>query len=368
MLSLYIHIPFCKSKCPYCDFYSAVPGDQSRLDDYEKAVCERLFSYAKKLSDPVVGTVYFGGGTPSAFGEKRLCAVLKAAREAFRVAEDAEITAECNPADGTPAFFEALFAGGFNRVSMGMQSANAAELRVLGRRHTNEDVESAVRAARAAGFQNISLDLMLALPNSTCETLAKSVDFCTALGVEHVSSYLLKVEAGTPFARSAGTLALPDDDAAAEQYLFMVERLKAAGYAQYEISNFSRPGFHSRHNLQYWRLGGYLGIGPAAHSFAGGRRFYYPRDLEGFIKGNAPIDDGTGGDFEEYAMLALRLSEGLSRAASAARFETGEASFDALFQRAQKLPPHLVTLTEGGVALTPEGFLLSNAVLASVLP
>ncbi len=368
MLSVYIHIPFCKSKCPYCDFYSARPREESALEQYKEAVCARLFSYGEKYGRRAVGTVYFGGGTPSVFGAGRLCAVLDALRSSFDVQPDAEITAECNPADVDTAFFETLRAGGFNRISMGMQSANADELCVLGRRHTAKAVEEAVEAARAAGFDNISVDLMLALPHSDCETLARSVDFCAALGADHVSAYILKIEPGTDFARRADALALPDEDGAADQYLFAVERLASLGYRQYEISNFARPGRESRHNLQYWRCGEYLGLGPAAHSFVDGRRFYFPRDLAGFLAGNEPVDDGAGGDFSEYAMLTLRLSEGLSRVECARRFPDGEAQFEAVCARAGRLPKRLLRAGHEKIALTAEGFLVSNSVLAALLP
>ncbi|MGN0479069.1 MAG: radical SAM family heme chaperone HemW [Hominenteromicrobium sp.] len=368
MLSVYIHIPFCKSKCPYCDFYSAPPQGEGARAQYERAVCARLFSYGEKYAHRAVGTVYFGGGTPSVFGVERLCAVLGAVKAAFDVRPDAEITAECNPADVDSAFFETLRAGGFNRISMGMQSANAEELRVLGRRHTAQDVRRAVQAARAAGFENVSVDLMLALPHSSCDTLARSVDFCAALGADHVSAYILKIEPGTWFASIADTLALPDEDGAADQYLFAARRLKSLGYAQYEISNFARPGKESRHNLQYWRSGEYLGVGPAAHSFVAGRRFFFPRDLASFLRGDEPVDDGPGGSFSEYAMLALRLAEGLSRAACARRFPDGAAQFDALFAKASRLPKNLFTAGNEKIALTAEGFLVSNAILTEILP
>lgn len=368
MLSIYIHIPFCKSKCPYCDFYSASPREESALEQYKEAVCARLFSYGEKYGHRAVGTVYFGGGTPSVFGAKRLCAVLGAVKASFDVQPDAEITAECNPADVDLAFFETLRAGGFNRISMGMQSANADELRVLGRRHTAQDVQRAMQAARAAGFDNVSVDLMLALPHSSCDTLARSVDFCASLGADHVSAYILKIEPGTRFASIAEMLALPDEDGAADQYIFAARRLKALGYAQYEISNFARPGRESRHNLQYWRCGEYLGVGPAAHSFVAGRRFYYPRDLAAFLWGDEPVDDGPGGAFSEYAMLALRLSEGLSRADCARRFPDGAVQFDTVCAAAARLPRNLLTVENEKIALTDEGFLVSNAILAEILP
>ena len=368
MLSIYIHIPFCKSKCPYCDFYSAQPRGDSALEQYEKAVCARLFSYGGKYGHPAVGTVYFGGGTPSVFGADRLCRVLGAVRAAFRISADAEITAECNPGDVDAAFFETLRAGGFNRISMGMQSANADELRVLGRRHDAETVRRAAQAAREAGIGNISVDLMLALPHSNCGLLGRSVDFCAALGADHVSAYILKIEPGTAFAAQAETLGLPDEDGAADQYLFAVDRLKALGYDQYEISNFARPGRESRHNLQYWRCGEYLGLGPAAHSFVDGRRFYFPRDLAGFLAGGAPVDDGPGGAFPEYAMLALRLTEGLRRKDCVERFADGDAQYEAVRRAAAWLPKSLVLADHERIALTAEGFLVSNTILSEILP
>lgn len=368
MLSVYIHIPFCKSKCPYCDFYSACPKEENALEVYTKAVCARLFSYGEKYGHRAVGTVYFGGGTPSVLGAERLCTILNAVKAAFDVRAGAEITAECNPADVDRTFFETLKQGGFNRISMGMQSANADELKLLGRRHTAQDVKNAMRAAREAGIDNVSVDLMLALPGSSCEKLKKSIDFCAELGADHVSAYILKIEPGTPFSKMADSLELPDEDGAADQYLFMADRLKELGYAQYEISNFTRPGKESRHNLQYWRCGEYLGIGPAAHSFADGRRFYFPRDLAGFLDGNEPVDDGTGGGFAEFAMLALRLTEGLRKTACAARFPDSGTLFEDILSRAKRLPKQLVCADNEKIALTAEGFLVSNAILAEILP
>lgn len=365
-VSLYIHIPFCKSKCPYCDFYSARPEEDDVFDRYLAALCARLAVYGEKYGERLLHTVYFGGGTPSVFGAKRLCRVLEKVKEQFNVAENTEITTECNPADVDVSFFETLKRGGFNRISMGMQSANEAELKILGRRHTAETVREAVKAAREAGIDNVSVDLMLGLPNSSLETLKSSIDFCAALEADHVSAYILKIEPGTPFAKQE--LNLPDEDGTADQYLFAVNELKKHGYDQYEISNFARPGKESRHNLQYWRCGEYLGLGPAAHSFMEGRRFYFPRDLEGFLNGNAPTDDGAGGGFSEFAMLSLRLTEGLQRKICETRFENGGALFDGVLEGCKHLPKNLIHADYERISLTAEGFLVSNAILAEILP
>ena len=259
-----------------------------------------------------ITTIYFGGGTPSLLGPERLSRLLRQARKSFPLAPPGEATLEANPTHVNEAFFAALAEAGFTRLSMGMQSADREELKLLGRAHSPENVEEAVKAAQRAGFRNISLDMMLGLPGGSREKLGRTIAFASGLGVQHISAYILKVEPGTPFA-SAG-LVLPDGDETAEEYLFCVEELARQGFFQYEISNFSRPGFESRHNLIYWQGEEYLGIGPGAHSFQNGRRFYFPRDLEGFLAGSAPADDGPGGSFPEYAMLRLRLTEGLSEA------------------------------------------------------
>ena len=368
MLSVYIHIPFCISKCPYCDFYSACPKDEDVLEQYTQAVCMRIASYGEKYVHREVGTVYFGGGTPSVLGAEKLCRVLSAVRSAFSVHPEAEITVECNPADVNTAFFSKLKNGGVNRISMGMQSANEDELHLLGRRHTAEDAKRAMQSAREAGINNVSVDLMLALPDSDFEKLKKSIDFCAELGADHVSAYILKIEPGTPFWKMADTLCLPDEDGAADQYLFMVEKLREHGYEQYEISNFTKPGKESRHNLQYWRCEEYLGIGPAAHSFVSGKRFFFPRDMKVFLEGCEPQADGEGGSFSEFAMLALRLTEGLQRDVCERRFENGEALYDGVFKEAVRLPKMLVAADDSKIALTAEGFLVSNMILSEILP
>lgn len=362
MIGLYFHVPFCDGKCPYCDFYS-LRADEERMDRYLRRMEELL---SESGTGEPVATVYFGGGTPNLLGAERLAALLNRTSRAFSVQPGAEITVEANPTHVDRAFFEALRKAGFNRLSIGLQSANEEELRLLGRRHSPQDAAEAVAAARAAGFQNVSLDLMLGLPGGSEERLLRSIEFAAALDVEHISSYLLKVEEGTPFA--AGGIQVPEEDEAADQYLFCVEELEKRGYRQYEISNFARPGRESRHNLVYWHGEEYLGFGPGAHSFYRGRRFYYPRSLEDFLKGGRPLPDGEGGGFEEYAMLNLRLTEGLRKSACEQRFgAAGKAAFEEMGKRAGRCPAGLVKLDGERVAFTPEGFLVSNALLLRLL-
>ncbi len=354
---VYIHVPFCWGKCPYCDFYSVVPDD-TVVDRYVRRTLELMPEYGGRVS-----TVYFGGGTPSIIGAKRLGALLEGVCKNFTLSPNAEITCEANPTGVDGDFFRELRSAGFNRLSMGMQSADLGELRLLGRRHGPDEVRRAVELARAAGFENISLDLMLALPGSSEQTLQRSIDFAAGLSPEHISAYILKIEPGTPFA-SRG-LVLPDDDKTADQYLFTVERLGGLGYEQYEISNFSRPGYESRHNLCYWKCEEYLGLGPGAHSFYGGRRFHWERDLDGYIRGDGPTDDGPGGSMGEFAMLNLRLTRGLIEGECIARFgEEGREMFERVRKRALGCPGSLVRTAPDRVSFTPEGFLVSNALIA----
>lgn len=364
MPGIYIHAPFCDGKCPYCDFYS-LPASDKLMDRYTEKIAEQLLRYPdKKLSAP---TVYIGGGTPSLLGAKRLDKILNAAAKGFQLQTDAEITLEANPRSVDNAFFAAVRKSGFNRVSVGLQSGNERELALLQRRHTVESAAQAVRCAREGGFENLSLDLMLALPDQTKETLGHSIDIAAGLGAQHISAYILKIEEDTPFATRYQPDDLPDDELTRGLYLFMAEKLEALGYLQYEISNFAKPGCESRHNLLYWRCEEYLGFGPSAHSFFEGRRFFYPADLSEFLEGTSPLDDGPGGEFEEYAMLALRLAEGLVRSACAERYPDGRKLFDCVFQNIKKCPPELLQADSKHISLTKEGFAVSNAVIGTLL-
>lgn len=376
-VGLYIHVPFCAGKCPYCDFYS-LRADETAMDEYTKAVCDCLARMARKFPR-MADTLYFGGGTPTLLGAKRLCAILARAQECFGL-ENAEITVEANPNRDLKDIFTALYAAGVNRLSMGLQSALPEELAFLGRAHSPEGARRAVEDARVAGFENISLDLMLGLPHQTEETVRHSVDFCAALGAAHISAYLLKIEEDTPFARRNTAALCPDGDGQADLYLSAVAALAARGYAQYEISSFARDAKYSRHNLKYWNCEEYLGVGPSAHSMAGGERFYYPRDLGGFIadpsrlvreENDCPavLEQLAGGgaiSFEEYAMLRLRLAEGLHFAALRRRYPAVDTA--ALAAKAGPLAGVGLCAVNGeSIALTAKGFLVSNAIIARLV-
>lgn len=361
---LYIHIPFCSGKCPYCDFYSS-RGNVEQMDRYISALCDEIERKSEEYPFSA-DTVYFGGGTPSLLGAKRLSRILDAVCKSFDVRADAEITVECNPSSVDQNFFNDIALSGFNRISMGMQSFVDSERKILGRRGSGKDVLKRVEEARRAGLQNISLDLMLGIPLQTRESFAKSLNVCIESGVPHVSGYMLKIEEGTPFYKMGDKLLLPDEDTVCDMYIQMCETFEKAGINQYEVSNFAVKGKESRHNLKYWHCEEYLGIGPSAYSFMNGKRFFYKRDTEKFILSPETVQDGTGGDFEEYAMLALRLKEGLREETTKKRFGFGipPKAYEAA-EKFQKLG--FAEITENGINLTPKGFLLSNTIIGDMI-
>ncbi len=368
-LGLYLHIPFCKSKCAYCDFYS-LPGMLSLTPAYLAALKAQLADMAEQAAGFTVDTVYVGGGTPLMVGAEGLASLLDVIRRRYALSPSPEITVEANPDSVTAPALATLRKAGFDRLSLGMQSAVDAELNAVGRPHTFAQTVEAAALARAAGFDNISLDLIYGLPGQTPATWQKTVDAALSLAPEHLSCYGLKVEAGTPLAKrvEAGEV-LPDDDTQADCYLWAVDRLSEAGYDQYEISNFARPGRESRHNLKYWRLHPYLGFGPGAFSDFGGRRFSYRRDLAGFLEKGPVLEENTpisrAERRREYLMLALRTAAGVSPGEFAARFAGDFTPLEPIFQK----------LASQGWAVrrahrwrfTPEGFLRSNALIGLVL-
>lgn len=359
-VGLYLHIPFCNGKCPYCDFYSVNP-EENKVSSYVDALCREI-----DKAGGIYNTVYFGGGTPSLIGSDNIAKIMSHINRT----SDCEATLECNPSDTgaeNSAFdFSVVAKAGVNRISMGLQSADDCERKILGRRGGCENVERAIARAKQTGIDNISLDLMLGIPNQTEESLKKSIEFCKNSGAKHISAYILKIEEGTPFYRTKNTLGLPDEDKTCDLYLSAVENLAKAGYHQYEISNFSEKGYESRHNLKYWRCEEYLGIGASAHSFLNGKRFYYERSIDDFISGILPVDDGFGGDEEEYIMLALRLSEGLVFEKFRNRF--GKNVPEETIRKAHALEKHgFVTVDENSISITVKGYLISNTIISELI-
>ena len=372
-LGIYIHIPFCRSKCDYCDFYS-LAGRDDRMDQYQKALLSHIKETAPLAQDFPVDTIYIGGGTPSYYGAKRLKELLGVIRKLYKVEKDAEVTVECNPDSVDVKSLKILRKAGVNRLSMGMQSANACELERIHRIHTPQQVNEAATAARKAGFTNLSLDLIYGLPGQTMDSWKATVEHALSLIPQHLSCYGLKVEEGTPLAaRVAQGEVLPDDDQQADLYLWTVGRLERAGYPQYEISNFAKPGFASRHNLRYWLTQPYIGFGPGAHSDIGGRRYSFVRDLDAYIQGVL-----QGGDIideseiipkrercGEYLMLRLRTVQGINEQEYRSTYFMDFAPLQARLEqfRAQGWAEQ----TDGRWHFTPKGFLLSNQLIGDLL-
>ena len=373
-LGIYIHIPFCRSKCDYCDFYS-LAGRDDAMDLCQRALLAHLKETAFAARSCEVDTVYFGGGTPSYYGAKRLRELLAAVRKHYRVARNAEITFEANPDSADFKTLRALRRTGFNRVSLGMQSACPAELEAVHRPHTPAQTGEAVAAARKARLGNLSLDLIYGLPGQTMATWQETVEHALSLAPEHLSCYGLKVEEGTPLAaRVRRGEALPEDDAQADLYLWAVDRLARAGYEQYEISNFARPGFASRHNLRYWNMEPYIGFGPGAHSDFGGRRYSWLRDLEGYARGVLegerlldsedliPQEERSG----EYLMLRLRTTQGIEEWEYRGRYFM---DFSPIQERLEHYRSQgwAEKTAAGRWRLTPRGFLVSNQLIVELL-
>jgi len=317
-----------------------------------------------------VDTVYLGGGTPSYLGAERLGKLLQTVKKHYRVDRHAEITLEANP-DSLPQWKElrSLRRLGLNRVSLGVQSSDDEMLRALGRIHTWQQVVDAVDTVRRAGIKNLSVDLIYGLPGQTMAHWEKTLDDVLSLKPEHISCYGLKVEEGTPLWTNREHLTLPDDDLQADMYLFCVELLERMGYAQYEISNFARPGQESRHNLKYWTLGEYAGFGPGAHSDFGGVRYAYIRDLERYLRGRLILSESETLTQDErgreYLMLSLRTAAGIDVQSFERRFRQ---RFSVLTPLLENYAAHgLARSTERGWRLTPKGFLVSNAIIASLM-
>ncbi len=366
-IGLYLHIPFCKSKCPYCDFYS-FSGKDAQKNEYVTALKEKVLSSILTLQTDYVckaNTLYIGGGTPSALGAENLTTLVNACNSGF-LTDDAEVTVECNPHGLDEDFFQILHDCGVNRISLGLQSAIDNERRILGRLSDRNQVENAVKSAQKAGFENITLDVMLGVPEQTENSLNETLDFCISLGVPHISAYILKLEENTHFYKNREKYNFPDDDLTADLYLQMCEALENNGIMQYEISNFAKKGFESRHNLKYWHCEEYLGLGPSAHSFLNGKRFYFDRDFDKFLRSDSPIPDGEGGDFTEFAMLALRLTEGLQEKKVFERF--GHSIPKGIHEKSKIFIDNgYMIAKENGIALTRKGFLMSNTILSEIL-
>ena len=373
-LGLYIHVPFCRSKCQYCDFYSLTTKDDNLIDGYLDAVCDHIKEAGALAPNYKVDTVYFGGGTPTFFGAEGMAIIMTTIRRNFDVTPDAEITFEANPDSISDKLLHRLYAEGFNRVSLGIQNDNDDMLRKLGRPHTYAQAVSAFHRIRKAGFRNVSVDLIYGLPGQTLHDWNETLDHVLMLNPEHISCYGLKVEEGTPLYDYKDFANLPDDDAQADMYLAAVETLRGRGFRQYEISNFCRKGLVSRHNMKYWVGGEYLGFGPSASSDFAGKRYTLVRDLAAYIRGireggevmeeiqEIPLRERAG----EYIMLRLRTSAGILAEEYEKQFLLPFAPLEDVLQKHRNLG-YAVKNEDGRWSLTPKGYLISNTIISDLL-
>lgn len=372
-LGIYIHIPFCASKCGYCDFYSFA-GHDELMNKYQDALLKHIEESAGQMAPYYVDTVYFGGGTPSYYGAKRVCELFNALKRSARVLKAAEVTVEMNPDSVRPRELAMLRAEGVNRISLGVQSANDEILRLIGRRHSFKQAEKAVDAIRRAGFDNLNVDLIYGLPSQGKNDWAYTLTRAIALRPEHFSCYGLKLEENVPlYASYHNSPLLPSEDDQADMYLYTVEELQNYGYLQYEISNFARPGRESKHNIKYWDLDDYMGFGAGAHSFVSGTRYSFVRDAERYaagVDGETDIIDeyekvDSLGLAAEYLMLGLRRTRGISREEYRQVYRAG---FDKIEEMLREFEKKGWAVFEGGRwRFTSSGLLLSNILIGALL-
>ena len=369
MSGIYIHIPFCKSKCPYCDFYSYRCKDEEMRLYVDSLINEinTLDRVGDFVKEPFkADTLYLGGGTPSVLSGEELYKIITTAKEKFSISDNAEITVECNPNSDIESILPYLLKAGVNRISLGLQSAVDKERRTLGRQSDKKRVTEVIKLLKSNGITNISLDVMLGIPYQTNESLKETLDFVIESKVPHISAYMLKIEEGTHFYKNFDKYDFPDDEKTIEFYNQCADALEEAGFIHYEISNFAKDGFQSRHNTKYWELENYLGIGPGAHSYIDGKRFYFESDTESFINGEKAVFDDLGGDAEEYIMLKLRLKKGLSL--SELQNLYGEKPLIKIKGKAPFLKEQgLIDFDGERIALTRKGYLLSNSVICELI-
>ncbi|MBR6915072.1 MAG: radical SAM family heme chaperone HemW [Clostridia bacterium] len=378
-LGIYVHVPFCISKCAYCDFNSFVPKSETVMTEYVDAVISHMADYREAGRGYVADSVYFGGGTPTALPQRELRRLVSSVSKNFDVSKKAEFTVEVNPGTADLSLFKMMRRCGVNRISMGLQSADNRELAALSRCHTRQEFVDSFRLARQAGFDNISVDLMFGIPGQTMASLLKSLSFVMMLEPEHVSLYNLKIEPGTPFYENRNELraVLPSEEVEFEMYRAAIDALEKRGYLQYEISNFARFGYRCLHNLKYWNCEEYLGFGVSAHSYFNSNRFAFIDSVDRYIAAvkdkNSPVTVTKESEtlearewMGEYIMLRFRLADGIGSVDFARRFGV---SFESLYGRKieKYVKDGFIEKREGSYALTPAGMFVSNYILSDIL-
>lgn len=364
MAGLYIHIPFCESKCIYCDFYS-MANNNHLIDKYIDALLVEAVERKNELNSESLTTVYLGGGTPSLLSTTQLSKLVNGLKKVFDFSAVEEFTIEVNPDDVTPEYIQQAKSLGINRVSMGVQSFSDEDLRFINRRHTAKQATDAIHIIKEAGIDNISIDLIYGIPGQNIEIWKNNVDIAISLSVQHISAYTLMYEEGTRLSvmRSLGKIKEVDDDVVAAMYDYLVAQLKSNGYIHYEISNFALPGFHSRHNSSYWNLTPYLGLGVAAHSFDGTVRRFNPSNLKKYLdtlgEGElcVEVENITKAEkYDEYVMLRLRTADGIDADELTHRF--GEEYYQFFIEKAKPLVSEGSLNNENGRYNIPENHIM----------
>lgn len=369
-LAIYIHVPFCVRKCAYCDFAS-FSGRQDVWKNYFEVLLGEIDAWGEELRTRVVRSVFFGGGTPSLVPAEYISAALNRLRSHAALSPDCEITIEANPGTLTSEKLRIYREAGVNRISIGVQSFDGELLKSLGRIHSPEEAEQAVRMAWEAGFENISIDLMYALPGQNMAKWLETLKRAVSLPVQHISAYSLIVEEGTEMARrvESGEVSVPDDDSVNEMQRMAVDFLGKSGFARYEISNYARPGCESRHNITYWQVGEYLGLGSAAHSLLNNDRFANPPELEGYLAGQRMLGRearSLSDQKEEHIMLETRMLRGLDLNGWREKF--GEDFCAARAAAIRKLENYgLIEMENGFLRLTAMGLELQDSVVLELL-
>lgn len=373
MAGIYIHVPFCKKLCFYCDFYHVVStGDNT---PFIEALLKEASLRKDYLGDDPVSTIYIGGGTPSVFSVKDLGIILKRIKKLFKVTEDCEITIELNPDDVNKIYLEGLKKLDINRISLGVQSWRDSDLKLLNRRHNSSQAVIALKEALGSGFKNVTIDLIYGIPGMSLKDWESNLDFSFSFDIKHLSAYHLTFEPGTVFGKmlEKGDISEIDEDDSAAQFNLLIEKAESAGFIQYEISNFGKPGYFSVHNSNYWKQVNYLGLGPSAHSFNGYTRQWNARDFKGYIKS---INEGKlffeseeldiKKRFNEYIMTSLRTMWGIDLEYIETMFE--KEGYDYVVNLSGKYRNYgLMKLEKNSLVLTNQGKLISDNIISEFM-
>ena len=373
MAGIYIHIPFCKKLCFYCDFFHVITTENN--SSFIDALLNEATLRKEYLENEPVSTIYLGGGTPSVFSIKDLGTILNHIHKEFRVTDDCEMTIELNPDDVQPAYLEGLRNHNINRISLGIQSWRDSDLKMLNRRHDSAQAVTALKDTLNAGFENVTIDLIYGIPGMSQKDWESNLDFSFSFGIKHLSAYHLTFEPGTVFAKMLmkGTISEIDENDSAAQFNILIQKAESAGFVQYEISNFGKPGYFSIHNSNYWKQVNYLGLGPSAHSFNGYSRQWNIRDLKGYIKcvntGKSFFESeelDIKKRFNEYIMTSLRTMWGIDLEYVERMFE--KEGYDYVVNLSGKFRNYgLMKLEKNSLVLTNQGKLISDNIISEFM-